>query len=211
MARLSDTAHTSNNGLTFMPRSREITLIAVFTALAIILHMSPLKFPFPVPAYSFLIYEFWEVPIVTAFLLYGLRISASIAIVNFFSLLVFFPGSLQAGPIYNLTAIFSMLLGILLAIKIKGLIPKLRNVILTFGLAMVLGIFTRVLVMTLINAVFLGFSPPFGFNLPGEAILISLPFIAIFNGSIALYTIVLARLLSTAVSKATRTPLKHMW
>lgn len=209
MARKSETAIKSNTGLTFLPRSREITLIAVFTALAIALHMSPLKFPAPYA--PFLIYELWEIPIVTAFLLYGVRVSASIAIINFFSLLVFFPGSLQAGPIYNLMAIFSMLLGILLAIRIKGLIPKLGNVILTFGLAVVLGILTRVLIMTLINGVFLAFPAPLGFSMPSDAILISLPLIAFFNGSVALYTIILARFLSTAVSKATRTPLKHVW
>ncbi|HEY4699867.1 MAG TPA: hypothetical protein VIH27_05815 [Nitrososphaerales archaeon] len=208
MARVSDTAHSSNNGLTFMPRSREITLIAVFTALAIILHMSPLKFPAPYAPY--LIYEIWEIPIVTALLLYGIRISASIAIFNFLSLLVFFPGTIPTGPIYNLIAIFSMLLGILLAIRVKGLIPQLRNVILTFGFTLALGIIARVLIMTLINFVFLAFPPPLGFNMPRDYIFIALPLIGFFNGSVALYTIILGRFLSTAVSKATRTPLKYM-
>jgi riboflavin transporter FmnP len=214
VGRLSEHPALSSN-LAIMPRSRIITAIAIFAALAIALHISPLKLPAPYA--PFLIYELWEIPIVTAFILFGIRVGGAVAVINFLSLMVIFPGQLQAGPIYNLLAIVSMMLGMLIAYRIADSSSSLRAGTRSFWLAMVFGIAARVVVMTPVNALLLPLSPPLGFNAPIVALEqgLGLPpgtmllFIAIFNSSVAVYTIPLARIIATFVSSATRIPVRY--
>jgi len=52
--------------------SKTLATIAVFAALTVVLSLSPVKIPAPYA--PFLIYQLWEIPIVAAFLLYGLRV-----------------------------------------------------------------------------------------------------------------------------------------
>ena len=68
--------------------SKKISLIAVFAALAFILNMSPLKIPAPYA--PFLIYQVWEVPIVTATMLFSLQIGVIISILNTIILLMMY-------------------------------------------------------------------------------------------------------------------------
>ena len=49
--------------------TKTVATIAVFSALAIALNLSPFKIPAPFA--PFLIYQIWEIPIVAAFLLFG--------------------------------------------------------------------------------------------------------------------------------------------
>ncbi|MEE9586091.1 MAG: hypothetical protein V3W09_04240, partial [Nitrososphaerales archaeon] len=175
----------------------------------------PLKVPAPYA--PFLIYELWEIPIIAAFFLYGARLGITVAIINFLSLMIIFPGQLQAGPIYNLIAIFSMMLGILLAYRMAGLSSRLHSSAWLFWLALILGVSARVAVMTVVNALLLPMPPPLGFNAPiGDLeMFLGLPpgtmllFIALFNSSVALYTIPIARAVTTAVSSTTRIPAKY--
>ncbi|MBC7129936.1 hypothetical protein H5T51_01780, partial [Candidatus Bathyarchaeota archaeon] len=90
--------------------AKTIGLLVTFTALTIVLNLSPIKVPAPYAPY--LIYQVWEVPIVAAFLLYGFNMSLLIAIVNTLVLLAVFPGMLITGPFYNLAAVVSMLIGL---------------------------------------------------------------------------------------------------
>jgi len=90
--------------------SKNIAAIIVFTALALVLNLSPIKIPAPYA--PFLIYQIWEIPIVGAFLLYGSKVGVSVALINTLVLLIIFPGELPTGPFYNLAAILSMLIGI---------------------------------------------------------------------------------------------------
>tara|TARA_B100001971_G_C18202376_1_gene545438 strand:+ start:905 stop:1573 length:669 start_codon:yes stop_codon:yes gene_type:complete len=196
-------------------RNKSIATVAIFAAINILLHLSPLKIPAPFA--PFLIFEIWEIPIFTAFYLYGVRIGVTITILNFLSLLVIFPGQLQAGPIYNLIAILAMMFGILLAYRIIGLSSKFQGQTMPFLLAMILGPLLRVLVMTPVNAVMLPMPSPLGFNLPiGELEqVLGIPpgtmllFIAIFNALVALYTIPYARIITTAISSKTRITPKY--
>jgi riboflavin transporter FmnP len=184
-----------------------VTAVAIFAALAIALHISPLKMPAPYA--PFLIYELWEIPIVAAFLLYGTRLGLSVAVINFLSLMVIFPGSLEAGPIYNLIAIASMLLGMIFAFKLAGFSSKLKSGLRAFWLALVFGITARVVVMAVVNLALLQFSPPLGFNMPFEAVVAILPLLILFNSTVAIYTIVIARMVTTTVSSATRIPARY--
>lgn len=93
--------------------SRAIAAIIVFSALALVLNLSPIKIPAPYA--PFLIYQIWEIPIVAAFLLYGPKVGIGVSFVNTLALLAIFQGELPTGPLYNLAAVLSMLLGIYMA------------------------------------------------------------------------------------------------
>lgn len=190
-----------------LPRSRTITAIAIFASLAIVLHLSPLKIPAPFA--PFLIYELWEIPIIVAFFLYGTRVSLGVATINFMSLLVIFPGEIQAGPIYNLIAITSMILGLFLAYKITRSSKRFTNNVWLFALSIILGPGMRVLVMTVVNTALLPFPPPLGFNMPFETVMYWIPFIAFFNASVAIYSILIARLLMRSITATTGISIKY--
>jgi len=188
-----------------MKRSRvsakTIATIAVFAALTIVLNLSPIKIPAPYAPY--LIYQVWEIPIVAAFLLYGFLSGIAIAVLNTLVLLMVFPGMLLTGPLYNLAAVISMLIGISLP-KIIHKNPhadkRILAVVLTaFGMAF------RVGSMTVVNWAFLRFPPPVGFAMPEEALLAALPFIAFFNATLALYTIPLGHAIAEAVKLYAKT------
>jgi riboflavin transporter FmnP len=96
--------------------SRAIAAIIVFSALAIVLNLSPIKIPAPYA--PFLIYQIWEVPLVAAFLLYGPPVGIVVSGVNTLALLILFPGALITGPLYDLIAVLSMLFGIYVIHKV---------------------------------------------------------------------------------------------
>ncbi|MFC1754725.1 hypothetical protein ACFL96_15230, partial [Thermoproteota archaeon] len=188
-------------------RSRTITAIAIFASLAIVLHLSPAKIP--APYLPFLIYELWEIPIIVAFYLYGARVSLAVAAINFMSLLVIFPGSLQAGPIYNLIAITAMIFGLLTVYRITKSGPKFASNVWLFGLTIILGPAVRVIVMTIVNVALLPLSPPLGFSMAVEAVIEIIPLLAFFNASVAIYSILIARILIRSINGATRIQVKY--
>lgn len=96
--------------------SKAIAAIIVFSALALVLNLSPAKIPAPYA--PFLIYQIWEIPIVAAFLLYGPKVGVAVSIVNTLALLAIFQGALPTGPLYNLAAVLSMLFGVYIVHKV---------------------------------------------------------------------------------------------
>ncbi|HML03123.1 MAG TPA: hypothetical protein VK487_07090 [Candidatus Bathyarchaeia archaeon] len=90
--------------------SRAIAAIIIFSAVAIMLSLSPLKVPAPFAL--FLTYQIWEIPIVAAFLLYGSKVGIAVSFVNTIALVAIFPGALITGPLYDLIAVLSMLFGV---------------------------------------------------------------------------------------------------
>ena len=185
--------------------SKTLATIAVFAALTVVLNLSPVKIPAPYA--PFLIYQLWEIPIVAAFLLYGLRVGVAISIINTLVLLGVFPGELPTGPFYNLVAVLSMLLGIYTIQKFVGeRFSRRREVILVTSFT-VLGIIIRVGVMTIMNWTLLRYPPPIGFSIPVEGLTAMLPVIGFFNATLALYTIPVGYFLARAVSFGTETPI----
>jgi riboflavin transporter FmnP len=178
-------------------RSYRVAVVIVFAALTLILSLSPLKFPAPYA--PFLYYQFWEVPIVAAFFIYGFRVGVSIALINTLILLLVFPGANPSGPLYNLAAIVSMLTGMWLILNISRRmgIGGWRRLII---LVVVLGIVFRVAMMSIMNYLCLQQPPPIGFALPVYVVIAYLPLIAIFNSSLAAYTIPLGFILASSVS-----------
>jgi len=167
--------------------TKTVAILAVFAALTIALNLSPIKIPAPYAPY--LIYQIWEIPIVAAFLLYGIVLGISIALLNTIVLFAVFPGTLPTGPLYNLAAVLSTLFGVFLAKTLVSRGSQKHGEPLIASLSTALGIVFRVGVMTLVNWAFLRYPAPVGFSMPEGAILLSLPLIAIFNATLALYTI----------------------
>ncbi len=185
--------------------SKTITLIAVFAALTVVLTIySPIRIPAPYA--PFLIYQIWEIPIVAAFLLFGPKIGTFIAVANTVVLLLVFQGALLTGPLYNLAAVLSMLLGILLTIKLLRSLKMRSEAVMTTS-ATVLGIILRVGVMTLVNWAVLRYPYPVGFSMSDAEVIASLPVIGLFNASVALYTVPLGQVIAKAVGVATKVTL----
>jgi riboflavin transporter FmnP len=181
--------------------TKTVTVIIVFAALAIVLNLSPLKIPAPYAPY--LIYQIWEIPIVAAFLLYGTRVSVLIALLNTLTLIALFPGSLPTGPLYNLAAILGMLFGIgLMNVLVKKRSLKQEAIVATLFTAS--GVVSRTALMAFVNYVCLRFPPPVGYGLPEEGVVAAIPFVIIFNLTLALYTIPLGYSVTKAVKSYTK-------
>ena len=182
--------------------TKTIAGVVIFAALAIVLNLSPIKFPAPYA--TFLYYQIWEIPIVTAFLLYGAAAVILISTINTIALLAIFPGALPTGPLYNMAAVLSMILGIGI---IKTLIarhsPKHDATVATLYTAF--GVALRTAFMSLLNYSLLRFPPPVGFSFPQEAVITYVPLIAIFNLTLALYTIPAGYSLARIVTSNVRT------
>jgi riboflavin transporter FmnP len=187
--------------------ARTIAVLGVFAALTIALNLSPLKVPAPYA--PFLIYQIWEIPIVMALFIYGGRIASALAVLNTLALLILFPGALPTGPLYNFAAVISMIAGLLLVKKLLPAKLKGRKEAIAVAGLTAFGIIARTVVMLVINYSFLSYPPPVGFSLPQEVVVLYMPFIALFNASLALYTILggyaLARIVAPAATRV-RTP-----
>ncbi len=183
--------------------SKKIAAIAIFTALSVALVLSPAKFPAPYA--PFLKYQIWEIPIVAAFLLYGPLVGVATSLVNTMILLVVYPGDLPIGPLYNLAAVLSMLLGIYIIHRFVAEYFSRRQEAILPAFSTVLGSIARVGVMSIVNWVFLRYPYPVGFSMPVEALTAMLPVIALFNATVVLYTIPIGYFVSRAVSFGTST------
>lgn len=182
--------------------TRTITAIVLFAAVSIVLNLSPIKFPAPYA--PFLIYQIWEIPIVTALLLYGVRVGVLVTVVNTIALFAFFPGALPTGPMYNLGAVLSMILGIIVAEAVMRRY-KTQNKGIAMTVYTTSGTVLRTICMVIVNYVLLRFPPPIGYGLPEIAILASIPLVAVFNISIALYTIPIGYSLAEIVKSRIKT------
>jgi len=186
--------------------TRAISLIIIFTALAVALNVYGPKIPYPFAPYLF--FQLWEIPIVVAFLFIGPKSGITVSIINTLILFAVFPGELPTGPLYNLAAVLSMMLGIYLPYRLatrgcknENLIDYLRKhlVALTIS-ATTMGAIMRVLLMTVVNYFALQQTFPIGFELEPPAVLAFLPFGALFNAIIAVYTIPIAITITVAIA-----------
>lgn len=183
--------------------SKAVATIAIFTALSVALVLSPAKVPAPYA--PFLKYQIWEIPIVAAFLLYGPLAGTATSIINTMILLVVYPGDLPTGPLYNLAAVLSMLLGIYIihTFATKRFGKQYEPILTIFSTA--LGGITRVGIMTILNMIFLQYPYPIGYEMSAEAIVALLPLIGLFNATLTLYTTPIGYVVARAVSAGTNT------
>jgi riboflavin transporter FmnP len=182
--------------------TKTVAITIVFAALTVALNPVFTGIGIPAPYAPFLIYQIWEIPIVTAFLLISPKSGVAISILNAAGLLALFPGALLLGPFYNLIAILSMLTGIYIAHRIlrekmKKVTVQLETKLVT--LSTVIGITFRVGIMSIVNYVVLRYPPPIGYSTPEAAIIATLPLIGLFNATLALYTIPLGHFIADAI------------
>lgn len=185
--------------------TKALAAIIVFAALTVALNPAISGIGVPAPYALFLIYGLWEIPIVAAFLLISPAAGLLISVLNAVVLFGFFPGALPTGPFYNLIAIFSMLLGVYLGRRLFTAKPiQGKRVVQVAAASTVLGLVFRVMVMTLVNYATLGQGPPIGFGLSQLTIFAYLPLIALFNGTVVLYTVPLGEFIADVVKSRTR-------
>lgn len=181
---------TSNlkQSLPFLSTSRRLTAIGLFSALALVINLSRLSVPAPFA--GFLSYEIWEIPIVIALLMFGTSAGISVSLINVVALLLIQPGALPSGPFYNLAATLTMFVGIVAGHKIAFRLKMRPSFVIS--LVTVFGIATRTVGMVIFNGIFLPFPVPVGFGVSLSALPPLLILIAIFNATLALYTIPIA-------------------
>jgi riboflavin transporter FmnP len=178
--------------------TRTLALIIIFISLAIALNVYGPKIPFPIA--PFLYYQLWEIPIVVAFLAIGPKAGVTITVINSLILLAVFPGGLPTGPLYNLIAVLAMLIGIYIPYRIATHGCKIENlgsflrqhVKLITVAATALGIIFRVVITSFVNYFALQQPYPIGFSFQPVDALAFLPVGAVFNATIAIYTIPVA-------------------
>jgi riboflavin transporter FmnP len=188
--------------------TKSLALIIVFVALTIALNIAGPKIPAPYA--PFLYYQLWEIPIVIAFLALGPIAGLITSGINTLILLIYFPGFLPFGPVYNLIAILAMMLGAYIPYiisthghKKESVDNFLREHIKMISVsATALGIIFRVAITSMTNYFFLQQSPPVGLAYSSGASLAFLPLSALFNATVALYTIPVA--LATVVAISSR-------
>jgi hypothetical protein len=70
-----------------------------------------------------------------------------------------------------------------------------------------LGAALRVVVMSFVNWELIKYPPPIGFSMPEEVVVAILPFVALFNATLAAYTISAGYFLAKTISRGIKTPL----
>jgi len=180
-------------------KTSTLAVIIVFAALTVVLNPALTGLGVPAPYAPYLVYQIWEIPMVAVLLLYGPKYGVPIAVLNAFVLLAIYmgPGGLAVAPFYNLAAFLSMALGLYIPYlisahrrnKAKPAKDTTPPGTILIAVSTLLGIVFRVAVMSIVNYIVLRFDPPIGYSLPEPIILGSLPFIGLFNATLALYTI----------------------
>lgn len=188
--------------------TKTLSLTIVFAALAIALNPTFTYIGINFPLANGLIFQIWEIPIVVAFLIISPLAGLAISLINTTVLFAIFPGVLPTGPAYNLAATLSMQIGIFAAVLVAKKIscPKEPNTNVLFQpkwamLATTMGILTRVIVMSIILFFALPQPSPIGFSFPLQDTIGYLPFAAIFNATLALYTIPIGFIIAQRVQK----------
>lgn len=188
--------------------TKKLSLTIVFAALAIALNPTFTHISLYAPFAQGLVYQIWEIPIVVAFLIISPWAGLSISLLNTAVLFALFPGVLPTGPIYNLAATLSMQIGIFAALTIgKRLFSaknKDSNAFLKAKWASVstgFGMLTRAALMSIVLYIALPQPSPIGYSFPLDATIGYLPLAAVFNATLALYTIPVGFLIANRVQK----------
>jgi riboflavin transporter FmnP len=191
--------------------TKKLSLTIVFAALTIALNPAFTYIALNAPFAPGLIYQIWEIPIVVAFLIITPFAGLAISLLNTAVLFIVFPGALPTGPAYNLAASLSMQVGIFAALTIGRRVYCSKNPdtdTLFRGKWIVastaMGMLTRVAFMSVLLYFALPQPAPIGyasFGFDQRATILYLPFAAIFNATLALYTIPIGFIIAQRVQK----------
>jgi riboflavin transporter FmnP len=184
--------------------TRAIAMTIVFAAITIVLNPAISGVGVPFPPLPSLIYNIWEIAIIAAFLLMGFKSGISIAILNSVFLFAVYPGpSHSIFAIGNAIAASSMMAGIYIANRFtrKNSQEERSFGIRKIALSTILAMLLRVVVMAPIMFAILhyGILAP---KIPDSYIIaVVLPIQAVFNITIALYTIPVGFFVAKVVSR----------
>jgi len=191
--------------------TKKLALTIVFAALAVALNPAFTNIAFYAPFAPGLIYQIWEIPIVIAFLIISPVAGVAITLLNTAVLFAVYPGILPTGPFYNLAATLSMQIGIFAAYILAKRVTrnKPENPASQFeprwaAVSTAMGIISRVAGMSVLLYFVLPQKSPIGFEFSQAATIGYLPFAALFNATLALYTIPIAYFIAKTVKKSLR-------
>jgi riboflavin transporter FmnP len=146
----------------------KITSSAVFGALAAIMAVLPLSFPFPILPY--LRFDLAEIPVAVAFFLYG-PVAGIISSVIYWFILNAVGQFAPIGPALKFLAVISMLMGAWAGVKVVSRLTGAARVLVA---SMLLGAVVRILVLTLANYVVLWILLPDFLGFAGSSLTASL-------------------------------------
>jgi riboflavin transporter FmnP len=167
--------------------TKRVALVAVFSALAIVLSPGVSRISIPSPFFG-LPYQVWEIPIFVAFLMFGPKFGLLVAAVGSVTLVAFQPTFIAVSGVL---ACFAMLTGFLLAYKLltrngspQSIPPSTRKTLIAITAG---GIIFRVWVMAVQNY----FVLPYAFPTMHQSALLGgvIPLVAVFNMTEPLYVI----------------------
>ena len=145
-------------------------------------------------------------------MLLNLRAAIGIAGLNTVVLFAIFQGASPLGPVYNLAATLSMLLGMYIAhtlfykrISSKETSAKWKYNTTLATAYTAFGITFRVIFMAVVNYITLPYPPPVGFSIPQPVVTsYYVPVTSIFNATLALYTIPLGYFIAVIIRRNLR-------
>jgi riboflavin transporter FmnP len=185
--------------------TKAIGIIIAFTALTSVLNLIRI----PVPFLPFFSYQFGDIAIVVAFLLFGPKQGVSVAFLNMFvsMSIEYGPGSF-VGPPYYFISVIAMLAGVYASKKIvSSQSLPLATFLITkpFLLATILAILTRTLIMMPLDYTIYSFMVSIvsglSFSLANAMVLASMPSIILFNITVPLYVIPTSYFISQRLPK----------
>ena len=184
--------------------TRVIVMTIAFATITIVLNPAISGVGVPFPPLPSLIYNIWEIAIIAAFLLMGFKSGISIAILNSVFLFAVYPGpSNSIFAIGNSVAVTSMMIGIYVANRFtrKNRQEERSFVVRKITFSTILAMLLRVVVMAPIMFAILhyGILVP---KIPDSiTIAIVLPIQAVFNITIALYSIPVGFFVAKVISR----------
>jgi riboflavin transporter FmnP len=186
--------------------TRAIATTIAFAALTAVLNPAFSGIAVPAPFLPYVSYYLWEIPIIAALFLIGLKSAILITLLNAAVMLAVFPHHPFIHPIGSLISASSTLLGAYSGYKVatRGALPEKKppgSKIVVYSTAF--GILSRTAVMTVVNYVLLRFASSsfLGIELTEPVIKAILPLVVLFNITIVLYTIPIGYFIARTISK----------
>jgi riboflavin transporter FmnP len=186
-------------------KTKTIGIIVAFTALTSVLNLIRI----PVPFLPYFNYQFGDIAIVTAFLLFGPKHGVSVAFLNMFVSMTiqYGPGSF-VGPPYYFISVIAMLTGVYAS---KKVLTSQSLPLTTFFnnkpslLATIFAIITRTLIMLPLDYTIYGFMVSIvsglSTSLANAMVIASMPSIILFNITVPLYVIPTSYFISQRLPK----------
>lgn len=185
-------------------KTKSITLIAVFAAIAIILN----SIRIPTIYYPGFFYALYDIPVIIVFMIYGFKIGFLVEVIHIMGQEIFFPvgaGGVVTYP-FGLVIHTFMFSGIYVAFKIiqrkrdeRNFVGEQKAIIYSTGLAIALrgGLMPIIDYLVLYNV---ALPLALGISIPQSYILALVPAFILYNVTSTLYAVPIAYLIATKTS-----------